>query len=94
MTIKNVGFIGLGLMGSNMARRLLKKNYKVFSIRRGQAENINNEFSNFSIENNLTDVCKKSDLLLICVDTVENQENIFFGVNGVVKSENIPKKVF
>jgi 3-hydroxyisobutyrate dehydrogenase-like beta-hydroxyacid dehydrogenase len=93
MRKKKIGFIGLGLMGSNMVRRLLNENYEVVSVNRGSAKLISKEFSNFKISSSIKVVCSEVDLLLTCVDTADNLKNLFFSDDGVLASDKIPTTV-
>ena len=61
---KKIGFIGIGLMGFPMAKRLLRNNYKlkVFNRTKQKAEKLK-EYGAI-IANNLKEVVKDSDVVI------------------------------
>lgn len=90
MVIKKIGFFGLGDMGSAITLRLLRKGYKIISTKRGNYKNfIKNK--NFSLCKNPSDVAIESDIILLCVDTIENLNKIIFSKRGLLAANKIPK---
>ena len=63
-----VGFIGVGIMGSGMARNLLKAGYDVtvYNRTRSKAESLSSEGANIADEP--VDVAKISDILITVLE--------------------------
>ena len=85
MKIKNVSFIGLGVMGYPMAGYLKKKKLDVTVYNRtvSKAEKWSSEYNgNFSITPG--DAVKKSDAVFICVGRDEDLREVMEGTNGIL----------
>ena len=89
--MEKIGFFGLGQMGSNIADRLLTLGYNIISVKRGKFNNLKNKFDNFELLENPKKVSECSDIIISCVDTINNLEELVFGDLGVIKANNIPK---
>ena len=90
MIIKKVGFFGLGDMGAAISQRLLIKGYKILSTKRGKYKNFLNN-KNFILKDNPCDVAVESDIIIFCVDTIKNLNQIIFSKKGILKANKIPK---
>ena len=83
-----LGFLGTGLIGGPMTRRLLRAGYDMFVWNRTRKKIISllekgaNELSDPSA------VTNKSDFVLMCLTDSEAVENVVFGDGGVVNSGN------
>lgn len=88
--MKKIGFFGLGEMGSSIVHRLLDKGFKIVSTKRGKY----NQFikrKNFSVLNSPLDVANEAEIIILCVDTIDNLNKIILSKNGVIKAEHLPK---
>ena len=92
MEIKNVSFIGLGVMGYPMAGYLQKNNFNVNVFNRtiSKAEKWSKEFEG-SFSKTPGDACKNSDAIFICVGRDEDLREVMEGPNGIL--ENSKKDV-
>jgi len=84
MTQPVIGFIGLGLMGSNMAECLLKNGYKLNVF--GRNKNSVGE----AVKSGATEVAtprelaQTSDIIMLCVTTSEVVESLIYGEDGIL----------
>jgi 3-hydroxyisobutyrate dehydrogenase len=87
MNIKNVTFIGLGVMGYPMAGHLKNNNYNVtvFNRTKSKAEKWVEEYKGM-IENTPGEACKKSEIVFICVGRDEDLKEVMEGSNGILKN--------
>lgn len=80
-----IGFIGLGVMGKNMAYNILKNGYelKVYDI----SENIVKEFKKrgASIGENPCEVARESDIVMTSLPNSEIVKNVILGQNGILE---------
>ena len=92
MEIKNVTFIGLGVMGYNMAGHLIKNNFNttVYNRTSSVAEKRINEFSGIS-ETTPGKASSNADIVFICVGRDEDLISVMEGNDGIIK--NIKKAV-
>ena len=87
MKIKNVSFIGLGVMGYPMAGYLQKNKYNVTVFNRtiSKAKKWSKEFGGeFAISS--SDASKNSDAVFICVGRDEDLRDVMEGSNGILKN--------
>ena len=63
--MKNIGFIGLGLMGKPMAKRLLNSGYKLNVWNRTKSKAISFFKAGENKVSNLKDIAKMSDVIII-----------------------------
>ena len=93
--IKDIGFIGLGVMGFHMASHLLKNKFNVHIIKRKSAKTqkflrIFKKRKNIFVSNSLSELSQKSDLVVTCVGNDRDLQEIYLSNNGIIK--NIKKK--
>ena len=93
--IKDIGFIGLGVMGFHMASHLLKSKFNVHIIKRKSAKTqkflrIFKKRKNIFVSNSLSELSQKSDLVVTCVGNDRDLQEIYLSKNGIIK--NIKKK--
>lgn len=88
--MKKIGVFGLGDMGAAITHRLLKKNFQVISTKRGKYKDFI-ENNSFSVMTNPCDVGASSDIIIFCVDTIENLNKIIFSENGLLSSKRLPE---
>lgn len=81
-----VGLIGLGLMGSPMARNLLKAGFPltVWNRTRAKAEKLGQEGAR--IANSPQEVAADSDVLITIVSDPPALEQVLFGANGALRA--------
>ena len=87
MEIKNVTFVGLGVMGYNMAGHLKKNNFNttVYNRTTSVAEKWINEFSGNS-ETTPGKASLNADIVFICVGRDEDLISVMEGNDGIIKN--------
>ena len=81
-----IGFVGVGLMGSAMVKRLLDLNYEVRVLANNSRKNIEATVEQGAIEvYSGFELASKSDIVMICVNTSETVEKLIYGNNGIKK---------
>ena len=88
--MKKIGVFGLGDMGAAITHRLLKKKFQVISTKRGRYMDFV-ENNSFSVMSNPCDVGASADIIIFCVDTIENLNELIFSENGLMSSKKLPK---
>ena len=93
MTIKNVTFIGLGVMGYPMAGHLMKNNFNVtvYNKTKSKAEKWINEFKG-TMQDTPGDASKDSEVVFICVGRDNDLREVMEGSTGIL--ENIKQNSF
>jgi len=91
MNIKNVTFIGLGVMGYNMAGHLKKNNFNttVYNRTSSVAEKWTNEFSG-NFKKTPGEAVSNADIVCICVGRDEDLISVMEGDDGIIR--NIKEK--
>ncbi len=85
MTKPAIGFIGLGLMGAAMVRRLQSLDYPVHVIANRSRTEVDNAIGRGAEESSsYAELAEKSDIVMLCVDTSETVENCMLGETGVI----------
>ncbi len=85
MSDKNIGFIGLGLMGSAMVNRLLDKGYGVTVMANRSRGNVDAAVARGAQEvANAREVAMASDVVMLCMDTSASVEGRMQGPDGVI----------
>ena len=85
--LKPVGFIGIGLMGNCLVKRLFKQKYTVNIFDKNK-----NNFKDFtgkrrvSISTSPAELSHDCDVIFICVDKTESVEDVVFKENGIIKN--------
>ena len=84
---KPIGFIGIGLMGFSLVKRLLEVNYSINAYDKNEKrlELFQNE-NKVSICINPAEISQTCDFIFICVDKTENVSDVIFGKNGIVQN--------
>ena len=81
-----IGFIGLGMMGSAMVKRLLRKNYLINVVAHKNRAPIDAAITEGAEEvTTPAELAKKSNIIMLCVDTSAAVEKIMMGENGILK---------
>src|SRR5436305_9920878 len=80
----NVGFIGLGIIGTPMAGHLIKSGHRVFLHSRRGAPTALTDAGGSACANS-ADVAQKADIVITMVPDTPNVEEVLFGEHGVAK---------
>lgn len=82
--IKNVGFIGAGVMGKSMIRNLMKKGFQVtvYSRTKSKAEEIIAEGAIW--RNSAAECTKGQDVIITIVGFPKDVEETYFGEKGII----------
>ena len=79
-----IGFIGLGLMGGNMAECLLKNGFELNVMgRKKEAVAAATERGAKEL-NSPKEIAEKSDIVMLCVTTSDVVESLIYGDNGIL----------
>ena len=84
--MKNIGFIGLGIMGSPMAGHISNAGYslKVFNRTREKSELWSEEYSG-EVVLSPVELAEGCDMVFLCVGNNQDVEEIVLGKNGVLE---------
>jgi len=80
----NVGFIGLGIMGSPMAGHLIKGGHRVFLHSRGGVAQALTDAGGIACANG-KDLARNADVIITMVPDTPHVEDVLFGDNGVAQ---------
>jgi 3-hydroxyisobutyrate dehydrogenase len=87
----NVGIVGTGMMGSQIALRLVQKGHKVtvFNRIRSKAEKLRtSSLTTLSVANQPADIGHNCDIALICVKDYEAVLKVSFEKGGLIENPN------
>lgn len=85
MSLPNIGFIGLGLMGAAMVERLQAQGYNVTITANRSRPNIDAAVARGASEvATARDVAAASDIVMLCMDTSASVEGRMRGPDGVI----------
>lgn len=80
-----IGFIGLGLMGSPMAARLLSLDYPLHVLANRSRDAIESLKSNGALEaDSYADLAQKCDVIMLCLSTSNVVESVMNGPEGII----------
>ena len=85
----NIGFIGLGIMGSRMANNLCKAGYNLSIYNRTKAKAKQLIANGARWVNNPAEVAKQSDILFTMLSTPEAVQEMAFGETGFLENLNV-----
>jgi len=83
-----IGIIGLGLMGSNLSLRLIRKGFQVNVNNRNISKALAMGKKGAKVFNTPKEVADFSDFIITCVTNFEAVNRIFFSKNGVIETVN------
>lgn len=83
---ERLGFIGLGLMGSPMARRLLGAGHELTVWNRSAAKAANLVDGGATLASAPRDVAARADIIFVCVTDTAAVENVVFDTDGLAES--------
>ncbi|AJM92843.1 NAD(P)-dependent oxidoreductase [Nitrosopumilus piranensis] len=86
--MKNIGIIGLGMLGNAVALHLLDSGYKVTVFNRDEKKTMQSKEKGATVVDSPKDVAKKSDLVIIVVKDADAVKQVSFGKNGIIEAEN------
>lgn len=83
---KNIGFIGIGVMGAAMSRHLARSGYsmKIHDLDRTNADVISREFTNVEVVDSPEVVAGDSDVVITMLPSGKYVHEVTFGDNGLV----------
>jgi 3-hydroxyisobutyrate dehydrogenase len=80
-----VGVIGLGMMGSRMAVRLLNKGHQISVYNRDMVKaRVFAKVNEVTVLKTPRDVALNCDFILVCITDFDAVKEVFFGKNGIV----------
>lgn len=82
--MKNIGFIGVGIMGKSMVRNLMKAGYQVsiFTRTKSKVEDIIGEGARWC--DSVADCATGQDAVITIVGYPKDVEEVYFGENGII----------
>ena len=85
--LKPIGFIGIGLMGNCLVKRLLVKEYTI-NIHDKNKNNMEDLVGkkNIFLSESPAKLSQHCDIIFICVDKTENVKDIVFKEDGIIKN--------
>ncbi|MDH7447960.1 NAD(P)-dependent oxidoreductase [Aquimarina sp. 2201CG14-23] len=86
--MKKIGFIGLGIMGCNMATNLQKKGYRLTIYNRTKEKATELIRHGAIWANTPKEVAKNSEILITMLSTPEVVQEVALGTNGFLKNMN------
>jgi len=84
MTYSKIGFIGLGLMGIPMAKRLISAGFPVYIWNRTKEKSLAIEKEGVTVVSSPAQLASEVDVILICITDGEAVKSILFSTNGVL----------
>ena len=92
--IKNIGFIGLGVMGSPMCKNLLKnKKWHIIVHDLDNSKEKELEKNGASIAKNLNELFNVADMIITCLPGGDFVKEIYFGEKKIVSEINPDKLI-
>jgi len=85
----NLGFIGVGLMGLSLVKRLSNLGYKidVYDKNLKKLEPLK-KISNVRLNQKASEVSQNNNIIILCVDKTESVKEVVFGKDGLVNNAN------
>lgn len=87
-TTVNVGIIGLGILGSAVARHLLDSGFKISVYNRTRNKTKQFEEKRITIASTPKELAKISDLVIIVVKDANAVNEVSFGKNGIIEGKH------
>src|SRR5690606_11919503 len=86
--LKNIGFIGTGVMGSSMAKNLLKAGYNVslYTRTKTKAQPLLNQGATW--KESVSELASTVDVVITIVGYPQDVEEVYFGENGIIENAN------
>ena len=85
----NLGFIGVGLMGLSLVKRLSNLNYKIDAYDKNlkKLEPLK-KLLNVRLNQKASEVSRNNNIIILCVDKTESVKEVVFGKDGLVNNAN------
>ena len=85
----NLGFIGVGLMGLSIVKRLSYLDYKIDAYDKNfkKLEPLK-KLSNVRLNHKASEVSQNNNIIILCVDKTESVKEVVFGKYGLVNNTN------
>ena len=85
----SLGFIGVGLMGLSLIRRLSYFDYKIESYDKN-LEKLKplKKITNVRLNQNASKISENNNIIILCLDKTESVKQVVFGKDGVVNNAN------
>ena len=83
----NLGFIGVGLMGLSLVKRLSNLDYKIDAYDKNlkKLEPLK-KISNVRLNHKASEVSRNNNIIILCVDKTESVKEVIFGKDGLVNN--------
>jgi 3-hydroxyisobutyrate dehydrogenase len=84
--LKNIGFIGTGVMGRSMAQNLLKAGYNVsvYTRTKTKAQELLNQGAIW--KDSVSDLASTADIIITIVGYPRDVEEVYFGKDGIIEN--------
>ncbi len=85
----SLGFIGVGLMGLSLIRRLSYLNYKIEAYDKNlkKLEPLK-KITNVRLNHNVSKISENNNIIILCLDKTESVKQVVFGKDGIVNNAN------
>ena len=85
----NLGFIGVGLMGLSLVKRLSNLNYKIDAYDKNlkKLEPLK-KLLNVRLNQKASEVSRNNNIIILCVDKTKSVKEVVFGKDGLVNNAN------
>jgi 3-hydroxyisobutyrate dehydrogenase len=85
--MNNLGFIGVGLMGLSLVKRLSYLDYKIDAYDK-DIEKLEplKKISNIRLNQNVSEISKNNDIIILCLDKTDSVKEVIFGKDGIVNN--------
>lgn len=86
--MKNIGFIGTGVMGASMVRNLIKEGYTVSVFNRTANKSLPLVADGAILCQNIRECVKNKDAVITMIGFPKDVEEVYFGKQGVIEFAN------
>lgn len=93
MTLKRIGFIGMGLMGIPMSCRLVESGYSVSVWNRSPDKTLKPSAVGATVCCSIQDVCENSDVIMLCVSDAKAVRHVVLCSGGILDNLNAGKVI-
>ncbi len=84
--LKPLGFVGIGLMGNCLVKRLIEKEYTVNIYDKNKNNLKNLTKKKISLSTSPAKLSQDCEIIFICVDKTESVEDVVFKESGIIKN--------
>ena len=83
----SLGFVGVGLMGLSLVKRLSYLDYKIEAYDKN-LEKLKplKKITNVRLNQNASKISENNNIIILCLDKTENVKEVVFGKNGIVNN--------